>query len=55
MVILLVVSEKKRAPQYKVKNHPVLIGFNVVKMQSLIIGSGPNISKIESQPNHPFQ
>ena len=30
--------------------HANKLSLNVVKMQSLIIGSGPNIHKIESQP-----
>ena len=33
--------------------HANKLSLNVVKMQSLIIGSGPNIRKIESQPDAP--
>ena len=33
--------------------HANKLSLNVVKMQSLIIGSGPNIHKIESQPDAP--
>ena len=33
--------------------HANKLSLNVVKMQSLIIDSGPNIRKIESQPDAP--
>ena len=33
--------------------HANKLSLNVVKTQSLIIGSGPNIPKIESQPDAP--
>ena len=33
--------------------HANRLSLNVVKTQSLIIGSGPNIRKIESQPDAP--
>ena len=33
--------------------HANKLSLNVVKTQSLIIGSGPNIRKIESQPDTP--
>ena len=33
--------------------HANKLSMNVVKTQSLIIGSGPNIGKIESQPDAP--
>ena len=33
--------------------HANKLSLNVVKTQSLIIGSGPNICKIESQPDDP--